>query len=60
MGMGEAVKISPEITGLDDWISGKVIDVENNPFNGIVIAAKDDFGRIFFDREEFFKADNPQ
>ena len=55
MGMGETVKISPEITGLNDWILGKVIDIEENPFNGIVIAAEDNSGRIFFDREEFFK-----
>ena len=55
MGMGEMVKISPEITGFDDWITGKVIDVEENPFNGTVIAAEDDCGRIFFDKKEFFK-----
>jgi len=54
MGVNEKVKISPEVTGLDDWIIGEVIDVEKNPFNGIVISAKDALGRIFFDKEKFF------
>jgi hypothetical protein len=54
MGTGEKVKISPEITGLDDWILGEVIDVEKNPFKGVVISAKDNFGRIFFDKEKYF------
>jgi hypothetical protein len=54
MGINEKVKISPEITGQDDWITGEVIDVEKNPFNGIVISAKDTSGRIFFDKEKYF------
>ncbi|MDR0307113.1 MAG: transcriptional regulator [Chitinispirillales bacterium] len=54
MGISEKVKISPEITGQDDWITGEVIDIEKNPFNGIVISAKDAFGRIFFDKEKYF------
>jgi hypothetical protein len=54
MGNGEKVKISPEITGFDDWITGEIVDVEKNPFNGIVISAKDAFGRIFFDKEKYF------
>jgi hypothetical protein len=54
MGTGEKVKISPEVTGQDDWIAGEVIDVEKNPFNGIVISAKDALGRIFFDKEKYF------
>jgi hypothetical protein len=54
MSIGEKVKISPEITGLDNWVSGEVIDVEKNPFNGTVISAKDPLGRIFFDKEKYF------
>jgi hypothetical protein len=57
MRTGENVKISPEITGFNEWVTGKVIDVEKNPFNGIIIAAKDNSGRIFFDKEEFFRSE---
>jgi hypothetical protein len=54
MGINDIVKISPEITGFDEWITGKVVDVEKNPFKGTVISAKDHSGRIFFDKEEYF------
>jgi hypothetical protein len=37
------------------WVEGKVIDIENNPFKGIVIAIVDDEGRIFFGEEKYFK-----
>jgi hypothetical protein len=51
---GEKVKISPKITGFDDWVVGEVIGIEKNPFNGIVISAKDAFERVFFNKEKYF------
>ena len=55
MKKGDAAKISPELTGLDEWVEGEVIDIEKNPFRGIVIAIKDSVGRIFFGEEKYFK-----
>ena len=55
MKKGEIAKVSPELTGLDEWVEGKVIDIEKNPFRGIVIAIKDSVGRIFFGEEKYFK-----
>lgn len=54
MKTGDKAKVSPQLTGLDTWIEGEVIDVEQNPFKGIVIAIKDKLGRIFFGEEKFF------
>lgn len=54
MKLGEKAKVSPDLTGQDDWIEGIVIDIENNPFKGIVIAIKDRLGRIFFGEARYF------
>jgi hypothetical protein len=51
---GDKAKVSPAITGLDEWVEGVVIDVEENPFLGIVISIKDEIGRIFFGEEKYF------
>jgi len=51
---GDKAKVSPQLTGLDSWIEGEVIDIEQNPFKGIVIAIKDKVGRIFFGEEKYF------
>lgn len=56
MKTGDKAIVDPKLTGLDVWIKGEVIDIEKNPFKGIVIAIKDDKGRIFFGEEKYFKA----
>ena len=55
MKVGDNVLISPDLTHQTDWIKGKVIDVEQNQFVGVVISAETDDGDIFFEREELFK-----
>ena len=55
MKTGDSVLISGDLTNLADWTKGRVIEVEKNPFVGIVVAAKTDDGVIFFGREELFK-----
>lgn len=55
MKKGDKALADPKLTGLDTWILGDVIDVEVNPFRGIVIAIKDKLGRIFFGEEKYFK-----
>jgi hypothetical protein len=52
---GDRAKASPAITGMNDWIEGEVIDIEQNPFKGVVIAIKDKLGRIFFGEEKYFQ-----
>ena len=54
MKTGDKAKVSPDLTGENEWITGEVIDIEKNPFKGIVIAIKDKLGRIFFGEERYF------
>ena len=54
MEIGQSVKISPYLTHLSDWVTGEVIEVEDNPYRGTVIAAKDSHGRIFWGEQEYF------
>jgi len=53
---GDNVLISPDLTGCSDWMKGVVIEVENNTFNGLVIAAKTKDQNVFFGRKELFQA----
>lgn len=55
MKIGDLVHISPDFTMKDDWVNGKVIDIKDNPFVGVVVSAKTDKGVIFFEHEELFK-----
>ena len=56
MKLGDYVMISPEVTHLNEWTRGKVIEVEANPFIGTVISAQTPSGDIYFNRESLFKA----
>ncbi len=53
--IGNRVKVSPDITGLSEWIEGIIINIRNNPFLGKEVAIKDSLGRIFFGEEKYFK-----
>ena len=53
--IGNRVKVSPDITGLSDWIEGIIINIRNNPFLGNEVAIKDSLGSIFFGEEKYFK-----
>lgn len=55
MKTGEKAKVSPELTGLEDWVEGMIIKIRKNPFLGIEVVIKDSFGRIFFGEEKYFK-----
>ncbi len=55
MRLGDLVLISPDLTRLSEWVKGKVIDVENNPYNGEVISARTQDGNIFFGVSNLFK-----
>ena len=58
IGTGDRVLISPDLTGLAKWTEGTVIEVENNTFNGIVIAAETKDGNVFFGCKDLFKTTN--
>ena len=55
MKKGDKVLISPDLTKLPNWISGIVIEVENNPFVGIVISAETEDKNVIFGQEDLFK-----
>jgi hypothetical protein len=55
MKTGQKAQVSPELTGLEEWIEGMIINIRKNPFLGIEIAIKDKLGRIFFGEEKYFK-----
>lgn len=42
------------LTHLSDWVSGEIIEIEDNPYRGTVISAKDDMGRIFWGEADYF------
>jgi hypothetical protein len=52
---GDYVLISPDLTGSANWLEGKVIEVENNTFNGIVVAAETKDRNVFFGQMNLFK-----
>ena len=52
--VGDKMKVSHDLTGMDTWIQGEVIDVEHNPFIGLVLSIKDNLGRIFFGQSKYF------
>lgn len=56
MKVGDNVIISPDLTNAPNWTDGTVIQVENNPFVGIVISAQTADGNIFFGYEDLFKS----
>ena len=55
MKLGDLVFISPDITSMKEWIKAQIIDIEDNPFSGIIISAKAEDGEVFFGRNEYFK-----
>ena len=53
--IGDKVLISPDLTGLTNWTEGVVIEVKNNTFNGIVIAAETKDRNVFFGQKDLFQ-----
>ena len=55
MKVGDKVLISPDLTHLEEWIEGKIIEVEQNPDVGVVISAETSDGNVFFGYQDLFK-----
>lgn len=53
--VGDRALVAPAVTNANNWQTGIVLEVENNPFNGIVISIKTDAGLIYFHQEKYFK-----
>ena len=54
MKVGDKVLISPDLTHLEEWIEGKIIEVEQNPYVGVVISAETSDGNVFFGYQDLF------
>lgn len=55
MNIGDYVLISPDVTHKSDWIEGRIIEVEDNPFVGTVISAETPDRDVFFARDCYFR-----
>ena len=55
MGLGDLVLISPDVTHKPDWVEGRIIEVEENPFVGTVISAETEDRDIFFGKDCYFR-----
>ncbi len=53
--IGGYAQVSPELTNLDEWVKGKIIDLIDNPFIGLEVAIQDEEGCIFYGEARFFK-----
>ncbi|WP_276727947.1 transcriptional regulator [Capnocytophaga granulosa] len=57
---GDTVLISPEVTHQIDWIEGTIIEIEYNPYVGIVLFVQTKDGDVFFERECLFRLVNEE
>jgi len=57
---GDTVLISPEVTHQIDWIEGTIIEIEDNPYVGIVLFVQTKDGEVFFERECLFRLVNEE
>ena len=55
MNIGDKVLISPDLTMNKNWEAGTIIQVEQNPFVGIVISAETENKDVFFRKADMFK-----
>lgn len=53
---GDKVLIAPDLTHKDGWTEGTIIEVEKNPFVGMVISAETEDGDVFFGRDYMFRS----
>ena len=57
---GDTVLISPEVTHQIDWIEGTIIEIEDNPYVGIILFVQTKDGDVFFERECLFRLVNEE
>lgn len=49
------VRVSPDLTHKSDWVQATVVEVEQNPYVGVVITAKTGAGEYFFGYADLFR-----
>lgn len=52
---GDKVLVSPQVTHKNDWIEAIIVEIEQNPFVGIVVTVETDDKDIYFEKEDMFK-----
>jgi len=56
MKVGDRVLIAAQVTGrAEEWTEATVIEVEQNPYVGLVITAETEDGDVFFEKEDMFR-----
>jgi len=55
MAVNDFVMVPPQISHYADWEKGQIIEVENNPWRGIVLVVRMENGDIFWDVADCFK-----
>ena len=55
MKVGDLVRVSPDLTHKSDWVQATVVEVEQNPYAGLVITAKTGAGEYFFGYADLFR-----
>jgi len=48
------MRVSPDLTPSSRWEEGSVIDLEHNPFKGLVIAIRNNDNHIYFGEAKYF------
>jgi len=56
MQLGDWILVSPELTDRKNWQKGQIIDMEENPFNGLILSVQMADGNIFFGKAPLFKS----
>lgn len=51
----EKAKVSPSLSGLEEWVEGVITKIFQNPFLGEEIAIKYAKGRIYYEEKKYFK-----
>ena len=57
MAMNDFVLVSPQVTNMKEWVRGRIIDIEDNPFRGTVITVQLENGDIYWDVADHFKTE---
>lgn len=55
MKQGDLVTVSPDLTHKQEWVEATVMEVEQNPYAGLVITARTGTGEIFFGYADLFR-----
>lgn len=58
--IGEEVLVNPQVTKRKEWIKATIVEIEKNPFVGLVITVETKLGELFFEKADMFKKINEE